>query len=73
MYRQEIEDKQGTAGVLVAADKVVLDKGQEQEGEKETSGGTLLKFPSGYFFKGFLAWCLWGHIPIHNHAIFSIH
>ena len=28
MYRQEIEDKQGTAGVLVAADKVVLDKGQ---------------------------------------------
>lgn len=20
--------------------------------------------PSGYFFKGYLAWCLWGHIPV---------
>ncbi len=20
--------------------------------------------PAGYFFKGYLAWCLWGHIPV---------
>ncbi len=20
--------------------------------------------PTGYFFKGYLAWCLWGHIPV---------
>jgi hypothetical protein len=22
--------------------------------------------PDGKFFKGFIAWCLWGHIPIEN-------
>jgi hypothetical protein len=76
MYRQDVEDKQGTA-VLPATE--VNDEGgplpagvvpptthQEVEmGEQhEASGAGVLKFPLGYFFRGFLAWCLWGHIPI---------
>jgi hypothetical protein len=24
----------------------------------------LPSVPTGYFFKGYLAWCLWGHIPV---------
>lgn len=25
---------------------------------------SLSPAPAGYFFKGYLAWCLWGHIPV---------
>jgi hypothetical protein len=75
MYRQDVEDKQGTtklptstnvddAGPLVPSVPAPQAQVEVEEQQHDTTSGRVLKFPSGYFFKGFLAWCLWGHIPI---------
>jgi hypothetical protein len=38
----------------------------QQQGKTGDPAGVEISPPPNYFFKGFLAWCLWGHLPIEN-------
>jgi hypothetical protein len=65
---EQQEDEEGT------------NAGGASEAVQDKSGGASLSAsvvedqvvvvvpPVGYFFKGFLAWCLWGHIPVVDSA-----
>ena len=56
-----------TGGAPVNEHSDILDATMQQDDLSHTAdqcSSTLAPAPAGYFFKGYLAWCLWGHIPV---------
>ena len=60
---EEVEEEQVLAA---AADKVVENAMVVEQVTVTQEGTEEHKAPATYFFKGFIAWCLWGFIPVND-------
>jgi hypothetical protein len=69
LREQQQDAEQGEDGHESSTRRGEMDNEQQHDVIPLLSTNTNCSFfeggpPAGYFFKGYLAWCLWGHIPV---------